>query len=532
MEADGAAALFCLGQRRALHLALITGEKSSLDALPPGTAVKRVVKTPVGVGSAGISTQLVVASDDRAGKAARTRSSASARRRRNGRPGLGARGARDTCGRQHLAVRVDLDVRALALLQQVVQVEQVVPGDQDARARLGAFAHRGGEGAGRTSRRALRPASPSTRRFCGRIPTHLQQRRDVEVHVGHGREQGFLDEGADLLIAFCRGGGRGWRRRPCPHSTLPYSEVRIVDSTDPKNFEKAIDDKTRLLFTESIGNPKGNIDDFPAIAAIAHKHGIPLVVDNTVSPPPLFNPFEHGADVAVYSLTKMIGGHGTSIGGAVIEKGDFDWKSKGKFPEITDPDPSYHGVIFWDAFGNHPKAVAPGLAYVLKIRTGLLRDTGAALSPFNVQQFLLGLETLPLRARQHVSNAQKVAEFLSKHPAVTWVNFPGLPSHPDYKRGKELMPVGAGAVLGFGIKGGIEAGRKFINSVKLCSHLANILDAKTLVIHPASTTHQQLTASEQEAAGVTSDFVRVSVGLENVEDIVADLSQALDVSQK
>jgi O-acetylhomoserine (thiol)-lyase len=304
-------------------------------------------------------------------------------------------------------------------------------------------------------------------------------------------------------------------------------EVRFVDSSNPANFEKAIDARTRLLFTESIGNPKGNIDDFDAIAAIAHKHRIPFIVDNTVSPPPVFNPFEHGADVIVYSLTKMVGGHGTSIGGAVIEKGDFDWKAAGKFPEITEPDPSYHGVNFWDAFGAHPKAVAPGLAYVLKIRCGMLRDTGAALSPFNSFLFLQGLETLPLRARQHCANAMKVAEFLAKHPKVKWVNYPGLPSHPDHARAKKLFPIGPGAILGFGIEGGIDAGRKFINSVKLCSHLANVLDAKTLVIHPASTTHQQLSPEEQAKAGVTPDFVRVSVGLENAEDIIADLDQAL-----
>jgi O-acetylhomoserine (thiol)-lyase len=309
-------------------------------------------------------------------------------------------------------------------------------------------------------------------------------------------------------------------------------EARFVDSSKPANFEKAIDKNTRLLYTESIGNPKGNVDDFRAIADIAHKHGLPLIVDNTVTPPPIFNPFDHGADIVVYSLTKMIGGHGTSMGGAVIEKGDFDWKSLGKFPEITEPDPSYHGVNFWDAFGNHPKAVAPGLAFVLKIRTGLLRDLGACISPFNSFQILQGVETLPLRARAHVSSAQKVAEFLSKHPLVSWVSFPGLPSHPDYQAARKYMPLGAGAIMGFGIKGGLEAGKKFIGAVKLASHLANILDAKTLVIHPASTTHQQLTEAQQIEAGVTPDFIRVSVGLEDVNDIIADLDQALRASQK
>ena len=308
-------------------------------------------------------------------------------------------------------------------------------------------------------------------------------------------------------------------------------EVRFVESSNPENFEKAIDKNTRLLFTESIGNPRCNIDDIAGIAAVAHRHSLPFVVDNTVSPPPLFNPFDHGCDIAVYSLTKMIGGHGNSIGGAVVEKGDFDWKTSGKFPEITEPDLAYHGVNFWDAFGGHDKAVAPGQAFTLKIRTGLLRDTGACLSPFNSFLFLQGLETLPLRARAHVENAQKVAEFLTTHPAVTWVNYAGLPNHKDHERAKKLFPLGPGAIFGFGIRGGLDAGRKFIDSVKLCSHLANVLDAKTLVIHSASTTHQQLSEEEQRQAGVTPDLVRISVGIEDVEDIIADLDQALKASQ-
>lgn len=304
-------------------------------------------------------------------------------------------------------------------------------------------------------------------------------------------------------------------------------EVRLVDTSNPANVEKAIDKNTRLVFTESIGNPKGNIDDFRALAAVAHKHQIPLVMDATVSPPPLFRPFDHGVDIVVYSLTKIIGGHGNSIGGAIVEKGDFDWKSAGKYPEITEPDPAYHGVNFWDAFGNHPKAVVPGLSYILKARCGLLRDTGACLSPMNSFLILQGLETLPLRARKHAENAQKVADFLSKHPNVAWVNYPGLSTHPDHARARQYFPLGPGAILGFGIKGGLEAGKRFINSVKLASHLANILDAKTLVIHPASTTHQQLSEQEQLRAGVTPDFVRVSVGIEDPQDIIADLDQAL-----
>jgi O-acetylhomoserine (thiol)-lyase len=309
-------------------------------------------------------------------------------------------------------------------------------------------------------------------------------------------------------------------------------EARFVDSRDPANFERAIDENTRLLYTESIGNPKGNVDDLEGIAEVAHRHGLPLIVDNTVTPPPLFDPFAYGADIVAYSLTKMIGGHGTSIGGAVVDKGTFDWKASGKFPEITEPDPAYHGVNFWDAFGNHEKAAAPGLAYLLKIRTGLLRDLGAALSPFNSWLFIQGLETLPLRARAHAANAQAVAEFLAAHPAVGWIDHAGLHSHPDYERAKRLLPLGPGAVFSFGVKGGLEAGKKFIESVRLASHLANILDAKTLVIQPAATTHQQLSPEELVAAGVTPDLVRISVGIEDVRDIIADLDQALEASQR
>jgi len=309
-------------------------------------------------------------------------------------------------------------------------------------------------------------------------------------------------------------------------------EVQLVDFSDPDNVAAAINSNTRLVYTESIGNPRSNVDDLEAIAGIAHDHGLPFVVDNTVSPPPIFNPFDYGADLTVYSLTKMIGGHGTSVGGAVIEKGDFDWAANNRFPEISEPDPAYHGVNFWEAFGNHSKAVSPGLAYVLKIRTGLLRDTGACLSPFNAQQILLGLETLPLRAVRHCENALAAAQFLNSHSAVKWVQYASLSGHPDHNRAQKLMPTGSGAVFSFGIKGGISAGRKFIDSVQLCSHLANVLDAKTLVIHPASTTHQQLSETEQSQAGVTPDLVRISVGLENIEDITADLQQALEKSQK
>jgi len=316
------------------------------------------------------------------------------------------------------------------------------------------------------------------------------------------------------------------------HYTLPKMgiEVRFVESDDPEAFEKAIDDNTRMLYTESIGNPKNNVCDFEAIADVAHKHGLPFVVDNTVSPM-LFRPFEHGVDIAVYSMTKFIGGHGLSIGGAVVDSGRFDW-SNGKFPEITEPDPSYHGLSYWEAFGLHDKAIVRGAAFILKMRLQLLRDIGPALSPFNAFTFLQGLETLHLRMPRHCENALKVAQWLESNPHVTWVNYPGLPSHPHHANAKKYLRGGYGAIIGFGLKGGLETAPKLIDSVKLLSHLANIGDAKSLIIHPASTTHQQLTPEERLSTGVTEDFVRLSIGLEDVEDIIADLDQAIEASQK
>ncbi len=296
-------------------------------------------------------------------------------------------------------------------------------------------------------------------------------------------------------------------------------EARFVNSSDPHAVERAIDSRTRLVYTESIGNPKNNVDDFEAIAAVAHRHGVPFVVDNTVSPL-LLRPFDHGADIVVYSLTKFIGGHGTSIGGAVVDSGRFDW-SNGRYPEFTRPDPSYHGLVF----GAQPAAFA------LKARAQLLRDLGPCLSPFNAFQFLQGLETLPLRIKAHCRNALAVAEWLHGNPAVSWVNYPLLPDHPDYERAKKYLPQGAGAIVGFGIRGGLEAGKRLIDSVKLFSHLANIGDAKSLIIHPASTTHQQLSAAEREATGVTDDFIRLSVGTEDIADILDDLEQAVAASQ-
>jgi O-acetylhomoserine (thiol)-lyase len=298
--------------------------------------------------------------------------------------------------------------------------------------------------------------------------------------------------------------------------------VKFVDSSNPANIANAIDENTKAVFSETIGNPKNNIDDFEMIARIAHDNGLPFIVDNTVATPFLFKPIEHGADIVCYSLTKFIGGHGTSIGGAVVDSGNFDWSS-GRFDEYTTPDPSYHGLVYHEALGN--------LAYILKMRITLLRDMGPCLSPFNAFQFLQGLETLHVRMPRHCDNALKVAQFLEGHPSVSWVNYPGLESHPDYERGKRYLPAGQGAILGFGIKGGRDAGAKFIDSVELCSHLANIGDAKSLVIHPASTTHQQLSDEEQLAAGVSPDYIRVSVGIEDVNDIIEDLDQALKASQ-
>ncbi len=308
------------------------------------------------------------------------------------------------------------------------------------------------------------------------------------------------------------------------HYTLPRLgiTVRFVDSSDPGNIRQAIDANTRMVYMESVGNPKNNVDDFEAIAAIAHAAGIPLVVDNTVTTPYLLQPLKHGADIVVYSLTKFIGGHGTSIGGAVVDGGAFPWNN-GKFPEFTEADPSYHGLKYWDALGN--------LSYIIRMRISLLRDMGACLSPFNAFQIIQGVETLPVRMAQHVRNALEVATWLENHPLVSWVNYPGLASHPSYENARRYLPKGAGAIIGFGIKGGLDAGRRFIDSVKLFSHLANVGDAKSLVIHPASTTHQQLTAEEQLSAGVTPDFIRLSIGIEDITDILADLDQALQVSQ-
>jgi len=314
------------------------------------------------------------------------------------------------------------------------------------------------------------------------------------------------------------------------HYTLPKlgRTVKFVDSQNPEAFRNAITPKTRAIYAETIGNPKLDVPDFEVLAKIAHDAGVPLVVDNTVGIG-LVRPIDHGVDIIVASATKYIGGHGTSIGGVIVDSGKFKWNN-GKFPEFTEPDPSYHGLKFWDVFGNFPGL--GNVAFIIKARVQLLRDIGAALSPFNAFQFLQGLETLPLRQRQHSENALAVAQFLKQHPLVTWVVYPGLPDNSNHKLAAKYLKKGFGGILGFGIKGGLEAGRKFINSVKLFSHLANIGDAKSLVIHPASTTHQQLTAEEQAATGVTPDYVRLSIGIEDVEDIKADIDHALKASQQ
>jgi O-acetylhomoserine (thiol)-lyase len=312
------------------------------------------------------------------------------------------------------------------------------------------------------------------------------------------------------------------------HYTFPKMGIKtkFVLQADPENFRKAIDDKTRCIYVETIGNPRVDVPDFEVIAKIAHDAGIPLIVDNTLASPLLCQPFKWGADVVVHSCTKFIGGHGTSIGGVIIEKGDFNW-GNGKFPELTEPDPSYHGMKFFETFG------PMNLAYILKVRTQLLRDLGPAMSPFNAFLLLQGLETLHLRMQRHSENTLAVAQFLKSHPKVSWVQYTGLEDHPSYSLGKKYLPNGCGAILGFGVKGATEAaqkaaGVKLINGVKLFSHLANVGDSKSLIIHPNSTTHQQLTPEEQKASGVTPDFVRLSIGTEDISDIIADLKQALD----
>jgi O-acetylhomoserine (thiol)-lyase len=305
-------------------------------------------------------------------------------------------------------------------------------------------------------------------------------------------------------------------------------EVRFFDPDHPEQIARLTDDNTRLVYLESVGNPKNDVPDFRKISEVSHQHDLPVIIDNTVLTPALFRPFEHGMDVAVYSTTKFIGGHGVHVGGAIVDSGRFLWADNpGKWPEFTAPDDAYHGMVFTEALKS-----TGNLAYVTHIRTHWLKDTGACMSPFASFLFLLGLETLHLRVERHAGNALALARWLEKHPAVLWVNYPGLESHKHYRMAQRYLTKGAGAILGFGIRGGREAGVKFINSVKLASHLANIGDARTLVIHPASTTHSQLSEKEQLETGVTQEYIRVSVGIEDIEDIREDFDQALQASQR
>jgi len=302
--------------------------------------------------------------------------------------------------------------------------------------------------------------------------------------------------------------------------TLPKLGIttRFVDARDHEGFRQAIDDRTKLVFLELVGNPRLDIVDLQTIAGIAHERGVAVMVDSTTATPYLCRPFEWGADIVIHSATKYLGGHGTSIAGLLVDSGKFDW-TNGRYPEFTTPDPSYHGLVYTQAFGN--------LAYILKVRVQLLRDIGACLSPFNSFLLLQGIETLGLRMERHSQNALAVAQFLKEHSKVEWVLYPGLPEHPSYALAQKYMPRGQSGIVGFGIKGGRAAGAKFINSLRLFSHLANIGDARSLAIHPASTTHSQLTPDEQRLTGVTDDFVRLSVGMETIDDIIADLDQAL-----
>ncbi|MFN8516071.1 MAG: homocysteine synthase [Thermomicrobiales bacterium] len=294
--------------------------------------------------------------------------------------------------------------------------------------------------------------------------------------------------------------------------------VKFVDPTDPENFRRAITEKTRAIFAETVGNPKLDTLDIAAVAAVAHDAGIPLIIDNTLPSPYLVRPIEHGADIVIHSATKFIGGHGTSIGGIIVDGGKFNW-ANGKFPAFTEPDPSYHGLRYSEALGAQ--------AYIIKARIQLLRDLGPALSPFNAFLLLQGVETLPLRMERHSQNGLAVAKYLRQHPGVAWVNYPGLEDHPAHALAARYHSGGYGAIIGFGVVGGLDAGKKLIDSVKLFSLLANVGDAKSLIIHPASTTHSQLTSEERTATGVTDDFIRLSVGIEKIDDIIADLDQAL-----
>jgi O-acetylhomoserine (thiol)-lyase len=328
-----------------------------------------------------------------------------------------------------------------------------------------------------------------------------------------------LCEAGDHIVSSSRlyGGTYNQFRYTLPRLGI---EVTFVDPSDPQNFENAVRPNTKIIYGETLGNPDISVFPFEEVAVIAKNHNIVLMIDNTFATPYLCRPFEWGANVITHSTTKFIGGHGTSIGGIIVDGGNFDWTS-GRFPGFTTPDPSYHGLVYASLLG---AGLPP---FIIKARVQTLRDIGACQSPFNSWQTIQGVETLSLRVERHVQNAQAVAEFLEKHPKVSWVKYPGLKSHPDYERAKKYLPKGPGAILGFGVKGGVEAGKKFIESLQLFSHLANVGDAKSLAIHPATTTHSQLSAEEQVTAGVSPDFVRLSIGIEDIDDILWDLDQAL-----
>jgi O-acetylhomoserine (thiol)-lyase len=332
---------------------------------------------------------------------------------------------------------------------------------------------------------------------------------------------GLLESGDEMVSASTLYGGT-YTQFEVSFRKLGY-DVKFVDPDDPENFRKAITSKTKCLYGETISNPRGNILDIEAVAKIAHEHNLPLVVDNTFATPYLCRPIDFGADIVVHSLTKFMGGHGNSIGGIIVDGGKFDWK-KGAFPQINQPSRAYHGMNFSDVFGP--------IAFIIRARVEALRDLGPCLSPFNSFLFLQGIETLGMRMDRHIANSVAVAKFLKGHKHVSWIKYPGLPDSPYHKLAQKYLPKGAGAVFSFGIKGGYDAGKKFINGVKLFSHLANVGDSRSLVIHPASTTHQQLSAEEQKAAGVEPDMVRFSVGLEDIDDILWDVDQALTASQQ
>jgi O-acetylhomoserine (thiol)-lyase len=330
----------------------------------------------------------------------------------------------------------------------------------------------------------------------------------------------LLDSGDEIVSASTLYGGT-YTQFDVSFRKLGYNTI-FVDPDDPENFRKAITPKTKCLYGETISNPRGNVLDIEAVAKIAHEHNIPLVIDNTFATPYLCRPIDYGADIVVHSLTKFMGGHGTSIGGMIVDAGKFDW-SKGNFPQLTKPSAAYHGMVFWDVFQY--------ISFIIRARVEALRDFGPCISPFNSFLFLQGIETLGMRMDRHIANAQAVAEHLEKHSSVTWVKYPGLASSQYNAIAKKYLPKGPGAVFSFGIKGGYASGKKFVDSLKLFSHLANVGDAKSLVIYPAATTHQQLSAEQQRAAGVEPEMIRLSVGLEDLDDILWDLDQALAASQ-